>query len=100
MLSSPSGGTVVWLHSLTTTRLNGQTALVVSEKDCKGKDAPAPGRCKVEVLQGGATVSVRLNNLSLCSPLFCIKEAPGKVGVGVYATQDIAAGTGVRLLSL
>lgn len=97
IISSPSAGTVVWLHSLSTTRLNGQTALVVSETVSEGKEAAARGRCKVEVLNGATTVSVRLSNLSLSSPLFCIKEAPGKGGLGVYATQDITAGTGMGL---
>ncbi|MEW5300525.1 MAG: hypothetical protein WDW36_003454 [Sanguina aurantia] len=88
-------GTVVWLHSLTTTRLNGQTALIAA--DAVARDAAAPGRCKVELLAGGDVISVRQSNISLSSPHFCIKEAPDKDGVGVYATQDIAAGT--RILS-
>lgn len=90
ILVPPELGTMVWLHSLNTLGLNGQRALV-GQSDAAG-GGPCD-RCTVQLLDGGKVISVRLSNLSL-SPLtfFCIREAPGKGGLGVFATQDIPAG--------
>lgn len=99
MVNAPSPGTVVWLHSLTTVRLNGQRALVLSDTGSDSIDAAARGRCAVQLLEDNSTVAVRRSNLSVSpsSPVlmvnpFCIKEAPGTGGLGVYADRDIAAG--------
>lgn len=100
ILTPPGLGTMVWLHSLKTLRLNGQRALV-----CQ-RDAISDGpddRCAVELLEppveGRKVVSVQLRNLSL-SPLayFCIREAPEQGGLGVFATQDIPAGKAHRVI--
>lgn len=98
-ITAPVPGSVVWLHSLTTVQLNGQRALVLNDTGSDSIDAAARGRCAVQLLEDNTIVAVRLANLSVSSssPLctvqpFCIREAPETGGLGVYATQDIAAG--------
>lgn len=93
IVTTPCSGTAVWLHSLTDVRRNGQIALVMRESDSSSMDAAAHGRCAVQMLKDDSILSVRLCKLSLSPPaFFCIKEAPGTGGLGVYATQDIEAG--------
>lgn len=96
MQVAPSSGTVVWLHSLSSDLLNGQTALVIGATEKVSIESAAKGRCAVQLLKDNNILSVRRGNLSLC-PLayFCIKEAPEMGGLGVYATQDIAAGVDI-----
>lgn len=91
----PSHGTVEWLHALTTARLNGKAALMMQDTYSVSIEAAAKGRCAVQLLEDNSTVSVRLGNLSLSHPShFCIRASPvgSHVGLGIYATQDIAAG--------
>lgn len=88
ILTTPCSGTVVWLHSLKDARRNGQIALIAG--------AATVGRCAVQLLTDNSIISIRLCNLSLSSSFFCIKEAAGTGGLGVYATQDIEAGVQPR----
>lgn len=66
-LAAPRPGTSVWLHSMTTIRLNGQHAVVVDDTLSSSRDAVARGRCAVQ-LQDDSIVAVRLGNLSLSPP--------------------------------
>lgn len=79
-------GTLVWLHSLSSDRLNGKTALSVRVADPNRDEAAARGRCAVLLLGDASVVFVRPCNISL-SPLefICIKESAGTGGLGVYA---------------
>lgn len=98
MLVAPEPGTLVWLHSMAIIddKLNGQTALVASNSASKHTAQHACGYCEVELLAGGSIMSLPLQNLSLSSPLFCIKKAACQNGLGMYAIRDIAAGESVQ----
>lgn len=99
MLVAPEPGTLVWLHSMAPidNKLNGQTALVAYNAGSKHTAQHSRGCCEVELLRGGAVMSLPLHNLSLSSPLFCIKKASDWNDLGMYAIQDIAAGASKRL---
>lgn len=102
-VTAPSPGSVVLLHSLKNERYNGQRALVLSGTESNSKYAVDRGRCAVKLLEDNTIIAVLLGNLLVTavavSPSappppskFCVKEAPGTGGLGVYATEDIAAG--------
>lgn len=91
-----SSGTVVWLHSLNSDSLNGQAALIMRDTDRDSLAAASKGRSAVQLIKDMRVLSIRPENLSLSPPAyFAIMEAPDKGGLGIYATQDIAAGVGV-----
>lgn len=92
-LIAPKSGTVVWLRSLATAGLNGKIALAITDLGTNMSDTASQGQCNVLLLDDNSITSVGLDSLSLCPPSkFRITAAPGTDGVGVYATQDIAAG--------